>query len=325
MNSPFARETVVRSADAGIHHGRRLTTLLERAGIALAFGVVLVAASVASPSFLTTTNLLNVLRQISILGVLSVGMTFVILTGGIDLSVGSIVALAGVVAATLQPSGPVAAVIGGLVAGAAAGLVNGMGVAFGRLPPFIMTLGMMTMARGIAFMYTGGVPIRGITSEFMEIGNAYVGRVPIPVIYLLAVFAAAYFVLRYTVFGRMVYAVGSNEEAAWMSGIPVGLVKVYVYTLSGALAGFGGIIYTSQLGIGTPIAGQGYELTAIAAVVVGGAAVTGGEGSVLGTFIGAAIIGVIGNIMNLTGVNPFVQQFLMGVIIVGTVLLRRGR
>jgi ribose/xylose/arabinose/galactoside ABC-type transport system permease subunit len=305
----------------------RLTLLryVDRVGIFLAFTVIVVVSSLVSPFFLTTTNLLNILRQISIIGILSVGMTFVIISGGIDLSVGSVIAISGVFVAVAQNAGVLPGIAVGLLMGALVGFVNGVGITAGRIQPFIMTLGTMAMARGVAYMYTGGLPIRDISSSFLALGNDFLFGVPMPIYYLLVVLATAHVVLTYTPYGRYVYGIGSNQEAARLSGVRVDAVKTWVYVMSGVLAGLGGIIYTAQLGIGTPIAGQGYELDAIAAVVVGGASVTGGEGTVFGTFVGAAIIGILSNIMNLTGVNPFVQQFLKGLIIIGAVLLKRNR
>ncbi len=288
-----------------------------RLGGLIALVVLIVIASLLSDRFLTVPNLLNVLRQIAIVGILAMGMTFVILTAGIDLSIGSILGLSVVLyAGLLEGWGLPAAITLGMLAGAGAGLVNGIGVAYAGIPAFIMTLGMLSFARGLAFIYTGGTPIPILDETFYNFGNGYFLGIPIPALVLIATLLASAFVLGMTPFGRSVYGIGSNEEAARMSGVPVRLYKTVVYVISGGLAALAGVVYSSQLGIGTPIAGQGYELDAIAAVVVGGTSLFGGKGSVWGTFIGTLIIGVLANTLNLNGVDPFVQQLVKGALIV---------
>jgi len=283
----------------------------------IALVVLIVIASLLSDRFLTVPNLLNVLRQIAIVGILAMGMTFVILTAGIDLSIGSILGLSVVLYAGLLESwGLPVAITLGMLAGAGAGLVNGIGVAYAGIPAFIMTLGMLSFARGLAFIYTGGTPIPILDETFYNFGNGYFLGIPIPALVLIATLLVSAFVLGMTPFGRSVYGIGSNEEAARMSGVPVRLYKTVVYVISGGLAALAGVVYSSQLGIGTPIAGQGYELDAIAAVVVGGTSLFGGKGSVWGTFIGTLIIGVLANTLNLNGVDPFVQQLVKGALIV---------
>lgn len=294
-------------------------------GMLLVFIVMMIAFALISPNFLSTTNILNVLRQISITGILAIGLTFVIITSGIDLSVGSIIALVTVVVAGSQEHGILLAILIGLGVGIAVGLVNGVGVAYGKVPPFVMTLGTMSMASGLAFIYSQGLPIRVKDAAFLEIGNGYLGKIPLPAVYFLVIILISHFVLKHMKFGRYIYSIGSNEEATRLSGVNIKNNIVMVYVISGLLAGVGGIIYTSQLGIGTALAGQGYELTAIAAAVVGGASLYGGAGTMWGTFLGAAIIGALGNIMNLTGVSPFVQTFLTGVIIVLAVLIKQNK
>jgi len=278
-----------------------------------------------SHRFLTVPNLLNVLRQVAIVGILAIGQTFVILTAGIDLSVGSTLGLAVVLfAGLLEHHGPALALPLGLLAGLAVGLVNGLGVAFTRVPAFIMTLGMLSFVRGLAFIYTGGTPIPIIDESFYAVGNGYLLGVPIPSLILIAALIASALVLRLTPFGRCVYAIGSNQDAARLSGVPVRRYKTAVYAISGCLAALAGLVFASQLGVGTPIAGQAYELDAIAAVVVGGTSLFGGRGSVLGTFVGTLIIGVLANVLNLTGVDPFVQQLFKGALIVIAVLIMSG-
>lgn len=300
----------------------------QRVGVLAALVLLVAAASFLSPRFLTVPNLLNVLRQVSIVGILAIGMTFVILTRGIDLSVGSILGIAVVLfAASMDGRGMAVAIPLGLGAAAFVGLANGIGVAYAGLPAFIMTLGMLSFVRGLAFIETGGTPVPILSEDFYTLGNGYLAGIPIPALILLAVLLTSAFVLGMTPFGRSVYAIGSNEEAARLSGVPVPLYKTVVYVISGLLSGLAGLVYASQLSIGTPIAGQGYELDAIAAVVVGGTSLFGGKGSVWGTFLGTLIIGVMANILNLTGVDPFVQQLFKGALIIAAVftMSRSGR
>jgi len=312
-------------------HGTRLRLLLrgwQRVGVLAAFVALVIAASLLSPRFLTVPNLLNVLRQVSIVGILAIGMTFVILTRGIDLSVGSTLGIAVVLFAGFMDShGMATAIPAGFAAAALAGLVNGIGIAYGGIPAFIMTLGMLSFVRGLAFIYTGGTPIPILSESFYTFGNGYVAGLPIPALVLIAVLAVSGFVLGLTPFGRSIYAIGSNEDAARLSGVPVRMYKVLVYVIAGLLSGLAGLVYASQLSIGTPIAGQGYELDAIAAVVVGGTSLFGGKGSVAGTFLGTLIIGVLANILNLTAVDPFVQQLFKGALIIVAVFImsRSGR
>lgn len=289
----------------------------RRVGVFAALILLIIAASFLSDRFLTLPNMLNILRQVAIVGILAIGMTFVILTKGIDLSVGSLLGISVVLyAGLLQNYSMAVAIPLGLVAAMLAGLVNGFGVAWARIPPFIMTLGMLSFARGLAFIYTGGTPIPILNEDFYSLGNGYVAGIPIPSLILLGVLAVSFVILSFTAFGRSVYAIGSNEEAARLSGVPVHSYKVLVYVISGLVSGLAGLVYASQLSIGTPIAGQGYELDAIAAVVVGGTSLFGGKGTVAGTFIGTLIIGVLANILNLTGVDPYVQQLFKGALIV---------
>ncbi len=294
----------------------------RRVGVFAALILLIIVASFLSDRFLTVPNLLNILRQVAIVGILAIGMTFVILTKGIDLSVGSLLGLSVVLyAGLLEGHSMVVAIPLGLGAAMLAGLVNGIGVAWARIPPFIMTLGMLSFARGIAFIYTGGTPIPILNEGFYRLGNGYVAGIPIPSLILLGVLAVSAIVLSLTAFGRSIYGIGSNEEAARLSGVPVKFYTILVYVISGLVSGLAGLVYASQLSIGTPIAGQGYELDAIAAVVVGGTSLFGGKGSVAGTFIGTLIIGVLANILNLTGVDPYVQQLFKGALIVTAVYI----
>lgn len=300
----------------------------QRMGVLAALIILVIAASFLSPRFLTLPNILNVLRQVSIVGILAIGMTFVILTRGIDLSVGSTLGIAVVTFAGFVDShGMAVAIPLGFLAAGLTGLINGLGVAYARIPAFIMTLGILSFVRGLAFIYTGGTPIPILSDNFYNLGNGRLLGIPVPVYILLALLIVSAVVLRLTAFGRSVYAIGSNEEAAKLSGVPVRFYVTLVYIISGLTSGLAGLVYASQLSIGTPIAGQGYELDAIASVVVGGTSLFGGKGSVLGTFIGTLIIGVLANILNLTGVDPFVQQLFKGglIIIAVFIMSRSGR
>jgi ribose/xylose/arabinose/galactoside ABC-type transport system permease subunit len=307
----------------------RLAALIQgwqRVGVLAALVLLVIAASFLSPRFFSVPNLLNVLRQVSIVGILSTGMTFVILTRGIDLSVGSLLGIAVVLfAGSMDSRGMAFAIPLGLGAAVLAGLVNGIGIAYAGLPAFIMTLGMLSFVRGLAFIDTGGIPIPIISEDFYALGNGYLLGIPIPALIFMAGLLVSGFVLGLTSFGRSVYAIGSNEEAARLSGVPVRLYKTIVYMISGLMSGVAGLVYASQLSIGTPIAGQGYELDAIAAVVVGGTSLFGGKGSVAGTFLGTLIIGVLANILNLTGVDPFVQQLFKGALIIVAVFIMSRR
>jgi ribose transport system permease protein len=279
---------------------------------------------VLTPHFLTVSNLLNIIQQTSINAIVAAGMTFVIISGGIDLSVGSIVALSGVVLGTLlhlnQP--PVAMpLLVALAAGIGCGLLNGVLVSFGRLPAFIATLGMMSVARGAALVFTEGRPVSGFDEAFRWIATGSIGFIPAPVILMLAVYVVAHLVLTRTTFGRYVYAIGGNEEATRLSGVAVRFHKTAIYGVSGLMSAIAAIALTARLNSAQPIAGMMYELDAIAAVVIGGTSLMGGEGSLGGTLIGALIMGVLRNGLNLLGVSSFLQQIVIGGVIVGAVLV----
>lgn len=282
---------------------------------------------IATPNFLVSRNLINVLRQISINGVLSLGMTFVILTGGIDLSVGSILAFSGVVAASMASStdgGSIHSVpfivMLAILSGVLLGSINGFFVSFLRIPAFVVTLGMLSMARGLTYIYSDGVPIPQLSESFLMIGQGTILRIPFPVIILLFVFLILYFFLYHTRYGRYVYSVGGNEKSAWVSGVNVKAVVFSVYVISGIMAALGGIIITARTTAGLPQAGQAYELDAIAAVVIGGTNLKGGRGTLMGTIFGVLIIGVINNGLNLLGVSSYYQQVIKGAIIITAVM-----
>ena len=296
--------------------GRRLGTLAGLVGLCLLLWIL-------TPHFLTVSNLLNVLEQTSINAVIAVGMTFVILSGGIDLSVGSLLALSGVVMGSLLHAGwpPAGAIAVGLGAGFGFGALNGVAIAWGRLPPFIATLGMMSIARGCALLFTEGRPVSGFEQGFRSLATARVLGIPAPVVLTIVVYAVARFVLSSTRFGRYVYAMGGNEEATRLSGVNVRVHKTMVYGVSGLTSAVAAVLLTARLNSAQPIAGIMYELDAIAAVVIGGTSLAGGEGGVGGTLIGALIMGVLRNGLNLLGVSSFLQQVVIGLVIVFAVLL----
>jgi ribose transport system permease protein len=277
---------------------------------------------ILTPHFMTVSNLLNVAQQTTLVAIIAVGMTFVIITGGIDLSVGSALAFSGVAMATLLQKGvPLGiALLAGLGAGLICGLLNGLLITIGRLPPFIATLGMMSVARGAALVFTGGRPVSGFSDTFRQIAVGEIIHIPAPVIIMLAVYLIAHFVLTKTKLGRYTYAIGGNEEATILSGVNVRLYKTLVYGLCGMLSGLAAIILTARLNSAQPIAGMMYELDAIAATVIGGTSLTGGEGSIFGTLIGALIIGVLRNGLNLLDISSFVQQIVIGGVIIVAVL-----
>lgn len=287
------------------------------------FVVLCAVITVLTPYFFTVSNLLNVAQQIVINAIIAVGLTYVIISAGIDLSVGSILAFSGVVMAQSLRAGlplPVAIAIG-IGVGASCGVVNGVLIAFGRLPPFIATLGMMSVARGAALLVTDGRPVSGFDESFRWLATGEVAGVPAPVVIMVVVYALAHFTLRRTKFGRYTYAIGGNEEAALLSGVPVRLYKVGIYAACGALAGLASVLLTARLNSAQPIAGLSYELDAIAATVIGGTSLMGGRGSVVGTLIGALIMGVLRNGLNLLGVSSFIQQVVIGAVIIAAVLL----
>lgn len=292
----------------------------------LIFLLLLVISSVVSPSFLTGENISNLLRQNAPIGLVSLGMLLVILTGGIDLSVGSIVAFAGVAFALLSyevyfAAGFLFVLVGGIAIGATSGYL----VAFRKITPFIATLALMTVVRGLAYLLSKGAPITvgPHSSSILFLGTGTILGIPISAIILFVVFGLAFVMLRYHVFGRHIIAVGSNEEAVRLSGISVERTKFFVYTIAGFLTALAGLLTVSRTGVGTPNIGVGLELDAIAAVVIGGASLMGGKGSVVNTLLGVLILGMIGNIMNLMDVTAYMQQVVKGLIIILAVLSQK--
>lgn len=290
-------------------------------------GLILLCALlwILTPYFLTVANLLNVMEQTAINAIVAVGMTYVIISGGIDLSVGSLLAVAGVVLAlALKADWPVpVAAAASIAVGGALGLANGAGIAFGRLPPFIMTLGMMSVARGAALLVTDGRPVSGFSAGFRSLATGNVLGVPTPIVLTLVIYVFAHVVLSRTRFGRYVYGIGGNEEATRLSGVPVRFHKTMVYGVSGVASAIAAILLTARLNTAQPIAGINYELDAIAATVIGGTSLTGGDGSLGGTLIGALTMGVLRNGLNLLGVSSFLQQLVIGVVIIAAVLVDR--
>jgi ribose transport system permease protein len=306
--------------------------ILSRSGPLWGLIILCVVMTVLSPYFLTFNNLFNVGTQIAVIAILALGQTFVIVSGGIDLSVGSVLGLAGIVfgwasVVTNLPL-PVALAVG-IGAGALAGLTNGLLITLGNLPPFIATLAMLSAARGLALVISGGVPLNPIPGAILALGSGDLfGFVPLPVVLMLVMWALTIGILRSTYTGRCMYAIGGNEEASRLSGINVSRQKLIVYTLSGLFAGIAGILLTARLASADPQAGFTYELDAIAAVVIGGASLSGGVGNASGTLIGALILGVLRNGLNLLNVSAFWQQVIIGAVIALAVMtdtLRRRK
>ena len=276
-----------------------------------------VILSIASPNVLTSTNLSSVVRQTAVINIIALGMTVVIIAGGIDLSVGSILALAGLLGAmAIEQHGIAFGVTVGVLAGAACGFANGLMTTSLRINPFIVTLGTMGIYRGIALIISKGLPVHNIPPAFSYLAEGTLLEVPFVLWILLLCAIAVHIVLEHTRLGRYAFSIGSNPEAALYAGVPVGFHTTAVYVVAGLLTGLAGMIETSRLMTGQPTSGQGYELTAIAAVVIGGGSLRGGEGSVLGTLIGAFIMGLLANGSDLLGTNPYWQQVIIGGVII---------
>jgi ribose/xylose/arabinose/galactoside ABC-type transport system permease subunit len=293
-------------------------------GLLLALIILCTTLAIITPKFLTLPNLMIIVTQVTINALLAFGVTFVIITGGIDLSLGSIVAVTSVVTATFAraDSYPLVVPLGlGLLVGLAFGAFNGLVITKGKVPPFIVTLGTMTIGRGLALILSKGRPISNLSDAFNYIGGGNLFGIPLPIVILVIVFIICTLLLKKTIMGRYVYAVGGNELAARASGISVNRVKMFVYTLGGGLAALGGIILTSRISTGQPNVGIGFELSAIAAAIIGGTSTSGGVGSITGTLLGALLIGVISNSLDLLNVTSYYQSVVMGIIIIGAVLL----
>lgn len=303
------------------------TSLVEKIIPFIGLILLIVVISIMNSAFLDLSNLLNLLRQVSINGLIAFGMTFVILTGGIDLSVGSILALSSAFTAILITSGldPIVALIVGVLGGFLLGVFNGVLVTFGSMAPFIATLATMTIFRGLTLVVTDGNPITNLGDSYMFqlFGKGYFFGIPVPAVTMIIVFIILAIILQKTTFGRHTYAIGGNEVASKISGIKVNRVKILIYGISGLMSALAGAILTSRLNSAQPTAGTSYELDAIAAVVLGGTSLTGGKGRIVGTFIGVLIIGVLNNGLNLLGVSSFYQQVVKGIVILIAVLIDR--
>lgn len=305
-------------------NSKKLKSMLGSYGIILVLVLLVVVFSCLSSRFLLANNIFNILRQTSIVGIISVGMTFVLLTGGIDLSCGSIVGASCVGAALLMTEGqmhPVPACILMVLFGTVLGLVNAFFISQWKVPPFIATLGTMTSVRGIAYIITGGLPVFGFNRSFTVIGQGYLGIVPIPVLIMAVVFAFGIIFLNKTRIGRHIYGVGGNEEAARLSGVNVKVVKYLVYGISGFMSALAGVVLLARVNSGQPNAGEGYEMDVITGVVLGGVSMSGGQGRLIMVVVGVLIMGILTNGMTMLTINEYVQQFIKGLVLIGAVAL----
>nr|WP_245548473.1 ribose ABC transporter permease [Gracilibacillus lacisalsi] len=295
--------------------------------VVFAFIVLFIVASIASDHFLSPLNITNMLRQISVIGILAVGMTFVILIGGIDLSVGSVLALTGTIVMASQVdfgTSIFTAILFGLVAGALIGVINGVIITYGKIAAFITTLAMMTIARSTALYYADAGAIAGSNMDYRAIGNEYLFGIPIPVYIFAFVVVIAFILLEKTTFGRHIYAVGGNSSAAHLSAVPINKITIMTYMICGLTAAIGAVIETSRLNsVSTSSSGSMYELDAIAAVIIGGTKLTGGQGRIIGTVFGILILAILSNIMNLLNISPYIQGVVKGAIILVAVLLQK--
>jgi inositol transport system permease protein len=332
MENPAA--ITANKADKRQQMSHQISGVFNKYGIFLIFAVMILVASFLSPAFLSPINLINVVRQMSIVGLIALGVTGIIVSAGIDLSSGSVVGLTAVVAASLAQSSDAVAFYPGLhlplivpvvaacLVGALVGLINGSLVAKARIPPFIATLGTFTAIRGVANLYTSGRPISDLTDDYDFIGQGDVFGFPVPILILLVMAAVTHVLYAHTKFGKYIYAIGGNEQAARVSGIDAARYKLLIYVYASFLAGLAGLVVSARIGSGQPGLGVGYELDAIAAAVIGGTSLSaGGIGTVAGTIVGALIIGVLNNTLDLMNVSAFWQQIVKGCIIVGAVIL----
>ena len=303
--------------------------ILKKSGSLIGLVVLFVVIACLNSSFIDPGNLKNLLRQVSINALISFGMTFVILTGGIDLSVGSILALSSALMGSFIVGGldPILAIVVACLIGAALGAVNGLVITYGKVAPFIATLATMTIFRGLTLVYTNGNPISGLTENeaFLNFGQGYFLELPVPAVMMLIMFGILYFILHKTPLGRKTYAVGGNEKVSFIAGIKINRIKIFAYTVTGMLCGMAGAILTSRLNSAQPTAGTGYELDAIAAVVLGGTSLSGGKGRIVGTLVGALIIGTLNNGLNILNASSFYQQVVKGIVILLAVLMDRKK
>ncbi|QUH28330.1 ABC transporter permease [Vallitalea guaymasensis] len=297
--------------------------LFNKYGMVVILFIMIIVMTMIKPIFINTSNIINIFKQVAVIGTIAYGVTLIIITGGIDLSSGSVVALVGVVVASFSAPGDniIIAIIIGLLVGALCGAINGIVLSYTGIPPFIATLGMMTIARGAALLYTNGRPISNIDESLLVLGTGKIGPVPIAVIIFLLAGLLTHIILRKSTFGKSIYAIGGNEQAAIVCGLNVKKIKILIYTFAGVMSAVGGIVLTARVSSGNPTAGLSYELDAIASAVIGGTSLSGGVGYISGTIIGALIIGVLNNGLTLIGVSPYWQQVVKGLIIVGAVIL----
>jgi len=303
-------------------------TSFREFGVIIAMFILILFFSITSDIFLSTNNLLNITRQVSVISLVAMGMTFVIITGGIDLSVGSIISFVGIATTSIMKdfNAPIGvAILFGLLFGAVIGAINGTLIAYVKMPAFITTMGMMTILRGIGYIYTKGYPIYDLPQNFRRIGQGYLGKIPIPTIILLLVAIIAFILLRKSLFGRHILAIGGNAEAAKIAGIKVRRDTLMVYVISGIISSIAAVLMASRIGSGLPTIGIGYELDAIAAVVIGGAAMTGGSGTILGTILGSIILGVLSNGLSLLDVDSYVMSVISGFVVILAVFIDRLR
>ncbi|HWR43785.1 ABC transporter permease [Sporomusa sp.] len=306
--------------------GKKLTRLQTEYSIIMAFLVIAVLASLANSEFLTSSNIINILRQVSIIGIISLGMTLIIISGGIDLSVGAVLALVGALALTVLnfTQSITATLVAALMAGAFIGVINGLLITKGKITPFIVTLGVMASTRSLVLYYAKGGSIVSKVNEYTVIASGEIGGISYPVFIFLACAVLMYILSQKTPFGRYVYAIGSNEKAALLSAINVNMVKTGIYMLGGMLTALAAVIESSRLNsMSSASSGINYELDAIAAVIIGGTRMSGGKGTIIGTFFGVLILGILNNTLNLMNISPYLQGMVKGLIIITAVLLQK--
>lgn len=297
--------------------------VLKSYSLYLAFLIIFIVFSLLNKNFLSINNILNIIVQSAIIAIIAVGQTMVILTSGIDLSVGSIVGAVGIGIGLLMVSGvsiPLAVVLG-VIMGIVFGLINGVIISYGRVPAFITTLGMMGIARGFGLALNEGKPVAGLPQSFEKIASTSVAGIPSFVFYTLIIYVIMFFILERTKFGRHIYAIGGNRDAARLSGVKVKVVEMIVYLFSGLFSGLGAVLLTARLNYATPVAGTGYELDTIAAVVIGGTALSGGQGRIIGTLVGALMLGILRNGLTILNVSSFFQQIIIGAVIIIAVFM----
>jgi ribose transport system permease protein len=310
---------------------KKFKSLLEAYGIYFVLLFLILFFTFTTEVFFTSTNLINIFRQVAVVGIVSVGMTFVILTGGVDLSVGGVIACSGVICSKLMLSGlhPVPAVLITFVFAAVVGVVNAFFVHEFKLNAMIVTLGTLQILKGISYILTGGIPVYGFTEKFKVIGQGYLGFIPIPVVIMIICFLIGNFILRHTSFGQCVYAIGGNEEAVRLTGINIRRVRYAVYVFCALLTSLAGIVLTSRVNNAQPNAGFGYEMDVITGVVLGGVSMSGGEGKITGVFAGILVMQVLGNGMLLLGISEYYQWAVKGIVMLLAItydqIMKRGK